>query len=76
VELVSRCSKREVSLTREDETVFVARCGRTHVDQTHRGREYFARFMFLPAGTWAWWKGWLFLLVFLVMLVILGIVRW
>jgi protein-S-isoprenylcysteine O-methyltransferase Ste14 len=26
---------------------------------------YFAVFMFLPAGTWAWTNGWLFLLVFL-----------
>src|SRR5205823_851286 len=26
---------------------------------------YFALFMFLPAGTWAWVKGWLFLGVFL-----------
>jgi hypothetical protein len=25
---------------------------------------FFALFLFLPAGTWAWAKGWLFLLVF------------
>src|SRR5262249_55820988 len=28
---------------------------------------FFALFMFLPAGSWAWPKGWLFILVFLVL---------
>ncbi len=37
---------------------------------------YFALFVFLPAGTWAWWRGWLFILVFLATLAVLGLVLW
>ncbi len=29
---------------------------------------FFALFMFLPAGTWAWPKGWLFVLILLVII--------
>jgi protein-S-isoprenylcysteine O-methyltransferase Ste14 len=32
---------------------------------------YFALFMFLPAGTWAWTRGWLFIAVFVVSLAVL-----
>jgi protein-S-isoprenylcysteine O-methyltransferase Ste14 len=37
---------------------------------------YFALFMFLPAGTWAWTQGWLFIGVFLVTLALLAVVLW
>jgi protein-S-isoprenylcysteine O-methyltransferase Ste14 len=37
---------------------------------------YFALFMFLPAGTWAWTKGWLFIVVFLGTLVIVALYLW
>lgn len=34
---------------------------------------YFALFMFLPAGTWAWARGWLFTGVFLGTLAVVGL---
>ncbi len=37
---------------------------------------YFALFMFLPAGTWAWAKGWLFIGVFLGTLAVVGLFLW
>ncbi len=37
---------------------------------------YFALFMFLPAGTWAWTKGWLFVGVFLGTLAVVGVYLW
>jgi protein-S-isoprenylcysteine O-methyltransferase Ste14 len=37
---------------------------------------YFALFMFLPAGTWAWTKGWLFLGVFVGTLAVVGLYLW
>src|ERR1700680_632802 len=37
---------------------------------------YFALFMFLPAGTWAWTKGWLFILVFLGVLAVVALYLW
>src|SRR6516165_4740222 len=37
---------------------------------------YFALFMFLPAGTWAWAKGWLFLGVFLGTLAVVALYLW
>jgi protein-S-isoprenylcysteine O-methyltransferase Ste14 len=37
---------------------------------------YFALFMFLPAGTWAWAKGWLFIGVFLGTLAVVGLYVW
>jgi protein-S-isoprenylcysteine O-methyltransferase Ste14 len=37
---------------------------------------YFALFMFLPAGTWAWAKGWLFIGVFLVTLAVVALYLW
>jgi protein-S-isoprenylcysteine O-methyltransferase Ste14 len=37
---------------------------------------YFALFMFLPAGTWAWTKGWLFIGVFLGTLTIVAVYLW
>lgn len=37
---------------------------------------YFAAFMFLPAGTWAWAKGWLFIAVFLGTLAIASWYLW
>ena len=37
---------------------------------------YFALFMFLPAGTWAWMKGWLFILVFLGTVAIVSAYLW
>ncbi len=37
---------------------------------------YFAVFMFLPAGTWAWTTGWLFILVFLGTLVLVSLYLW
>jgi protein-S-isoprenylcysteine O-methyltransferase Ste14 len=37
---------------------------------------YFALFMFLPAGTWAWTKGWLFLGVFLGTLAVVASYLW
>jgi protein-S-isoprenylcysteine O-methyltransferase Ste14 len=37
---------------------------------------YFALFMFLPAGTWAWAKGWLFIGVFLGTVAIAALYLW
>jgi protein-S-isoprenylcysteine O-methyltransferase Ste14 len=37
---------------------------------------YFALFMFLPAGTWAWAKGWLFIGVFLGTVAIVALYLW
>jgi protein-S-isoprenylcysteine O-methyltransferase Ste14 len=37
---------------------------------------YFALFMFLPAGMWAWTRGWLFIVVFLVTMVVAGLYLW
>jgi protein-S-isoprenylcysteine O-methyltransferase Ste14 len=37
---------------------------------------YFALFMFLPAGTWAWTRGWLFILVFVGTLIPIGFWLW
>jgi protein-S-isoprenylcysteine O-methyltransferase Ste14 len=37
---------------------------------------YFALFLFLPAGTWAWAKGWLFIGVFLGTVVIAAVYLW
>lgn len=37
---------------------------------------FFALFMFLPAGTWAWAKGWLFILVFLTLAVLASLYLW
>ena len=37
---------------------------------------YFALFMFLPAGTWAWTKGWLFIGVFLGTLAVVALYLW
>jgi protein-S-isoprenylcysteine O-methyltransferase Ste14 len=37
---------------------------------------YFALFMFLPAGTWAWTRGWLFIGVFLGTLAVAGLYLW
>ena len=37
---------------------------------------YFALFMFLPAGTWAWTKGWLFIGVFLGLLAVISVYLW
>jgi protein-S-isoprenylcysteine O-methyltransferase Ste14 len=37
---------------------------------------YFALFMFLPAGTWAWAKGWLFIGVFLGTLMVVALYLW
>ncbi len=37
---------------------------------------YFALFLFLPAGDWAWMRGWLFLLLFLGTLTIAGLYLW
>jgi protein-S-isoprenylcysteine O-methyltransferase Ste14 len=37
---------------------------------------YFALFLFLPAGTWAWAKGWLFIVVFLGTLAVAGLYLW
>jgi hypothetical protein len=37
---------------------------------------YFALFMFLPAGTWAWAKGWLFIGVFLGTLAVVALYLW
>jgi hypothetical protein len=37
---------------------------------------YFALFMFLPAGTWAWTKGWLFIGVFLGTLAVVAFYLW
>jgi|SRR6516165_6379105 hypothetical protein len=37
---------------------------------------YFALFMFLPAGTWAWTKGWLFIWVFLGTLAVVALYLW
>jgi protein-S-isoprenylcysteine O-methyltransferase Ste14 len=37
---------------------------------------YFALFMFLPAGTWAWAKGWLFIGVFLGTLAVVAFYLW
>jgi protein-S-isoprenylcysteine O-methyltransferase Ste14 len=37
---------------------------------------FFALFMFLPAGTWAWDKGWLFTLVLLTVLALAALVIW
>jgi protein-S-isoprenylcysteine O-methyltransferase Ste14 len=37
---------------------------------------YFALFMFLPAGTWAWAKGWLFLGVFVGTMAIAALYLW
>ena len=37
---------------------------------------YFALFMFLPAGTWAWVKGWLFIGVFLGTLSVVALYLW
>jgi protein-S-isoprenylcysteine O-methyltransferase Ste14 len=37
---------------------------------------YFAVFLFLPAGTWAWTKGWLFVGVFLGTLAVVALYLW
>ena len=37
---------------------------------------YFALFMFLPAGTWAWTTGWLFIGVFLGTLAVVALYLW
>lgn len=37
---------------------------------------YFALFMFLPAGTWAWMAGWLFIVVFLGTLAVAALYLW
>ena len=37
---------------------------------------YFALFMFLPAGNWAWMKGWLFIGVFLGTLAVVALYLW
>ena len=37
---------------------------------------FFAVFMFLPAGTWAWTKGWLFIGVFLGTLAVVALYLW
>src|SRR6516162_710436 len=37
---------------------------------------YFALFMFLPAGTWAWAKGWLFIGVFLGTRAVVALYLW
>src|ERR1022692_2878962 len=37
---------------------------------------YFALFMFLPAGDWAWTNGWLFLVAFLVTLAVVTLLLW
>jgi len=37
---------------------------------------FFALFMFLPAGTWAWERGWLFILVFLGTLSFVSLYLW
>ena len=37
---------------------------------------YFALFMFLPAGIWAWAKGWLFIGVFLGTLAVVALYLW
>jgi protein-S-isoprenylcysteine O-methyltransferase Ste14 len=37
---------------------------------------YFALFMFLPAGTWAWTKGWLFTGVFVGALAVAALILW
>jgi protein-S-isoprenylcysteine O-methyltransferase Ste14 len=37
---------------------------------------YFALFLFLPAGTWAWEKGWLFLLVCVTLGVLASLYVW
>jgi protein-S-isoprenylcysteine O-methyltransferase Ste14 len=37
---------------------------------------YFALFLFLPAGTWAWTKGWLFIGVFLGTLAVVALFLW
>src|SRR5262245_7372846 len=37
---------------------------------------YFALFMFLPAGTWAWTKGWLFIGVFLSTVAVAALYLW
>lgn len=37
---------------------------------------YFALFMFLPAGTWAWTKGWLFIGVFLGTVAVVALYLW
>jgi protein-S-isoprenylcysteine O-methyltransferase Ste14 len=37
---------------------------------------YFALFIFLPAGTWAWTKGWLFLGVMLVAGIVVSVFLW
>jgi protein-S-isoprenylcysteine O-methyltransferase Ste14 len=37
---------------------------------------YFAVFLFLPAGTWAWTKGWVFIGVFLGTLAVVGLYLW
>jgi protein-S-isoprenylcysteine O-methyltransferase Ste14 len=37
---------------------------------------YFALFMFVPAGTWAWTKGWLFIGVFLGIVAVVTLYLW
>lgn len=37
---------------------------------------FFAVFMFLPAGTWAWTKGWLFIFVFLGVVTLAAMYLW
>jgi hypothetical protein len=37
---------------------------------------YFALFLFLPAGTWAWTKGWLFIGMFLGTLAVVALYLW
>lgn len=37
---------------------------------------FFALFLFLPAGTWAWPRGWLFILVFILLTLAASITLW
>ncbi len=37
---------------------------------------FFALFMFLPAGTWAWERGWLFIVVFIAATVVASVALW
>src|SRR5262245_1528061 len=37
---------------------------------------FFALFLFLPAGTWAWERGWLFIVVFIAATVVASVALW